>query len=186
VDPRGKAPTPGSFYPVAVVLLVLAGFVALAILPRILEGSHPLVGRPVPTMTLPLLSGVAPPAGSPNQPVDLASLRGKVVVLDFWAPWCGPCRAEMPELDKLSRKLEGEGVTFVGVMVDGDPIHAREVLKNGKIGYLQLEDDGHGASAFNVKTLPSIVIVDRQGTIRAYHSGMWGADEVEAAIRRAM
>jgi thiol-disulfide isomerase/thioredoxin len=169
-------------YPAIVVLLVLSGFFAMAILPRLVDGSHPMVGRPAPEFALPLLA-------VPSKPFDgkLSSLRGKVVVLDFWAPWCKPCRAEMPELDALARKLATEDVAIVGVMVDGDSMDARMFLKDANIGYVQLEDDkGQASHDYAVRSLPSIVVIDKQGTVRSYHSGVWTGEEVEDAIRRAM
>ena len=173
-------------YPAIVVLLVLSGFFALAILPRLLDGSHPMVGKNAPEFVLPMLPG-AVPQGAPTAPIALSSLRGRVVVLDFWAPWCKPCRQEMPELDKLARKLGAEPVTFLGVMVDGDPLDARDFVRSMNIGYAQIEDEtGRASQDYRVKTLPSIVIVDKVGVVRVYHSGTWDGEEVEAAIRSAM
>ena len=174
-------------YPAIVVLLVLSGFFALAILPRLLERSHPMVGKPAPEVNLPVIPGTpSDPATSTRTALALSSLRGKVVVLDFWAPWCSPCREEMPELDRLSRKLSAEGVTFVGVMVDGDPIQARDFVQQAGIGYAQLDDDGKAARDYGVRSLPSIIVIDRQGTVRSYRSGYAPGEEVEDAIRRAM
>jgi cytochrome c biogenesis protein CcmG/thiol:disulfide interchange protein DsbE len=173
-------------YPVIVVLLVLSGFFALAILPRLVDTSHPLVGQAAPEFVLPVLPGTVQP-GASTAPVALSSLRGRVVVLDFWAPWCKPCRQEMPELDKLSKKLGAEPVTFLGVMVDGDPLDARELIKALSIGYAQIDDEtGKASKDYRVQTLPSIVIIDKLGTVRAYHVGTWDGDEVEAAVRAAL
>jgi cytochrome c biogenesis protein CcmG/thiol:disulfide interchange protein DsbE len=176
-------------YPAIVVLLVLSGFFALAILPRLLDRGHPLVGKPAPEFSLSVLPGTVVPKtdGTATPPIDLAHLKGQVVVLDFWAPWCGPCRVEMPELDKVSRKLASDGVTFVGVMVDGDQGEARDFVKTQNIAYAQGRDDEQRAQqAYGVETLPSIVVIDRQGIVRAYHPGTWDAEEVEAAVRAAM
>ncbi|GAC1376751.1 MAG: hypothetical protein NVSMB47_22090 [Polyangiales bacterium] len=176
-------------YPVIVVLLVLTGFFAMAILPRMLDRGHPMVGKAAPTFALPVLPGTVVPKtdGTVTPPIDLAALKGKVVVLDFWAPWCAPCRAEMPELDKVATKLSAEGVAFVGVMVDGDPDDARDFVRGQHIGYPQARDEaGTAASAYKVQTLPSLVVVDRNGVVRAYHVGTWDGDDVEAAVRAAM
>jgi len=172
-------------YPAIVVLFVLSGFFGMAILPRILEQNHEMVGKPAPTLALPVLSGTGD--GSQKGPIDLSSFRGRVVVLDFWAPWCGPCRHEMPVLDKLARKLAKDGVMVVGVLVDEDRLGAREFLKQAGIGYPQLEDEnGRAAKAFAIKSLPSVVVIDRNGTVRSYRTGYAPEEDVEEAIRRAM
>src|SRR5688572_27422698 len=104
-----------------VIFAIIIGFFAMAILPRMLEQSHAMVGKPVPALTLPALTSAS------GEKVDLASLKGKVVVLDFWAPWCGPCKHEMPVLNKLAQK-HAANVVVIGVLVDPDLDGARAVL----------------------------------------------------------
>ncbi len=169
-----------------VILLIVAAFFAFAVLPKLLSAHHPMEGKAAPNWTLPVLPGTKPPSSTITPPIDLASLRGKVVVLDFWAPWCGPCREEMPTLNVLAHKLANESVVVIGVMVDGDRLDAVDFLKQSKIDYPQVEDDGQASNAYGVKTLPSIVILDKTGTVRTFHSGTWGLDELEKAVRAAM
>lgn len=161
-----------------VILAIVVGFFAMAILPRLLEQNHAMVGRPVPALTLPgLTSGKA---------IDLASLKGKVVVLDFWAPWCGPCKHEMPVLNKLAQKHAND-VVVIGVLVDPDLDGARAVLKNLAITYPQVEDDRRtAAAAFAVHALPTLVVIDRNGTVRSYRTGYSPEEDMEAAIERAL
>jgi thiol-disulfide isomerase/thioredoxin len=165
--------------PIMVVLAVVLGFFAMAILPRLLEQSHAMVGKPAPALTLPALHGGK--AG-----LDLTTLRGKVVVLDFWAPWCQPCKHEMPVLDKLAKKL-GPDVVVVGVLVDPDLDGARAVISRLQIGYDQVEDDKRTAArAYSVSVLPTLVVIDKQGTVRSYRTGYSPEEDVEDAIKRAM
>ncbi len=185
----------GWAYPALVVLLVVAGFFGLAVLPRVLASSHAMVGKPVPQLALPVLWEKAPTPTSPGTPqgaaaarnVDLASLKGNVVVLDFWAPWCGPCRHEMPLLDAMARRLAPKGVLVVGVLVDQDRAGALELLGKMNIGYPQLEDvQGQAQQAFDVRTLPSLVVLDREGKIVAYHTGFTPEEDLEEDLKRAM
>lgn len=164
--------------PVMVILAIVIGFFAMAILPRLLEQSHAMVGKSAPAISLPGLAS--------HPPVDLAALRGKVVVLDFWAPWCGPCKHEMPVLNKLAQKHAGN-VVVVGVLVDPDLDGARAVLKNLAITYPQVEDDRRAAAAaFSVHALPTLVVIDRNGTVRSYRTGFSPEEDMEAAIERAL
>ena len=168
------------------MLIAAAIAFKLVILPGLLRDDHPLVGKPVPTLSLPHLAGApATPKGAPK--VDLNKLAGKVVVLDFWAPWCGPCRQEMPVLDDLARRYASSDVLVMGVLVDPDREGAVGVLAHGHIGYPQLDDDaGLAARAFGVKSLPSLVIVDRKGVVRTYRTGYTSEADLEAAIKAAM
>jgi thiol-disulfide isomerase/thioredoxin len=168
-----------------VLLLIVAAVFGFGILPRILEGSHALVGKPVPALSLPIFRD--PSAPGTKGPVDLASLKGKVVVLDFWAPWCGPCRHEMPVLDGLAKKFASSNVMVIGVLVDEDRDSAKSVLENLHISYPQLDDDeGKASRAFSIKSLPSLVVVDRNGKIVSFHTGYTPEEELERVIKSAM
>lgn len=170
-----------------VVLAIALGFFAMAILPRLLEQNHAMVGKQVPALKLPGLHQPMPGAVGQSTPgVDLGALRGKVVVLDFWAPWCGPCKHEMPVLDKLAKKHASD-VVVIGVLVDPDLDGARDVLRALKIEYPQVEDDRRAAaSAFTVHALPTLVVIDRNGTVRSYRTGYSPEEDMEAAIERAL
>lgn len=159
-----------------VFMMVCAlGFVIVS--RRVLAHHHALVGTPAPALKLAALSG--------DEVVDLTSFKGQVVVLDFWAPWCGPCRRQMPILDELSRRLSKD-IVVVGVLVDPDRTGARAMLQSNGVGYRQLDDrDGLAARAFSVSSLPSVVVIDRQGRLAAYHTGLTTAGELEASIDAA-
>jgi thiol-disulfide isomerase/thioredoxin len=176
-------------YPATVLLLVVAGFFGLAVLPRVIAGNHALVGKQVPAIAMPVLwesAAKSSASAGARGPFDLASLKGNVVVLDFWAPWCGPCKHEMPILDGLARKMAKDGVLVVGVLVDPDHDGALDVLRRLGIGYPQLEDvEGKAQRAFDVQTLPSLVVLDRSGKIVSYHTGFTPEEDLEDEIKRA-
>ncbi len=98
--------------------------------------------------------------------VDLASLKGKVVLLNFWATWCGPCMLEMPGLEKLHQRLSPKGFTVIGVAIDDE----RENLKQVKAEYglsFPILDDAQGVSkkSYRITGVPESVVIDRSGKI---------------------
>ncbi len=129
------------------------------------------VGKPAPDLAIqPLNAG---------QAVKLDALAGKVVVVDFWATWCGPCRQSFPGLQALSKRYEGQ-VAVVGVSVndeqDGITDFAKELGTTFPIGW----DKGHTiADRWKVASMPSSYVVDGTGTVRFVHSGYHDGDEAE-------
>lgn len=104
--------------------------------------------------------------------VTLSELRGRVVLINFWASWCGPCRQEMPLLDQLFRQHEPLGFTVLGVNVDEDPRRARSVLSKIPVSFPIVFDGANAVSKlYGVVVMPTTVIVDRRGTIRHLHKG---------------
>lgn len=131
---------------------------ALFILPAVVAAVE--VGRPAPAFDLPNIDG----GGN----VSLQSLKGKVVVIDFWASWCGPCIKAMPELDALQQHYGSKGVQVVAISIDEELASARGKLKQGSHRFLPLHDaDSAVAGRYGVgEALPSTIVIDRQGTVR--------------------
>src|SRR4051812_33372645 len=92
-------------YPAIAVLLGLSALFGLAILPRLSPSDRGMVGEPAPPFTLPVAAN-----GEPGARMNVADLKGRPVILDFWASWCGPCAIEAPVLDRLSRRYEKQGL----------------------------------------------------------------------------
>ena len=139
------------------------------------------------SLSLPALAG---PAGGPapaftlasraGQDVSLAQYKGQVVMLNFWASWCGPCRQEMPLLESIYRKYGKMGFTMIGVNVEPDSNAANEWLKATPVSFPILYDrDSKVSKLYDVAGMPSTVIIDRTGKLRVLHRGYKPGDENE-------
>jgi peroxiredoxin len=128
---------------------------------------------PAPDFTLPARDG-----GN----VRLSDLRGQVVMINFWATWCGPCRQEMPLLQQIQAKYEPLGFTLVGINVEPDSAAAITWLKQVSVSFPILFDQKNVvAEQFGVQGMPSSVFVDRAGNVRYVHRGYQPGDEAKYA-----
>ncbi len=124
---------------------------------------------PAPEFRLPLRGG---------KDMSLSQLRGQVVMLNFWASWCGPCRQEMPLLESIQKKYKPLGFTMVGVNVEPDSAQAEKFLKQTPISFpVAYDRDSSVSKLFRVKGMPSTVIIDRKGNTRMIHQGYKPGDE---------
>jgi peroxiredoxin len=104
--------------------------------------------------------------------IKLSELRGQVVMVNFWASWCGPCRQEMPILQQLYDRYLSLGFSLLGVNVDEQKGAADMVLSDIPVSFPVLYDDrGKVSKAYQVKAMPSTFIIDRDGRIRYLHKG---------------
>jgi len=125
--------------------------------------------------------------GGPN--LRLAEQRGRVVMVNFWATWCGPCRQEMPQLNRLYEKYKSSGFVLLGVNVDDDVAKAAEVA--GKLGVtfpVLLDTEKTVSKLYDLSTMPSTVIIDREGKVRYVHRGYLAGyeDNYEKQIRELL
>jgi len=108
----------------------------------------------------------------------LAEQRGEVIMLNFWASWCGPCRKEMPLLNDLHKRYSKAGFQVWGVNVDANRADADRLLKKIPVDFPILFDpNGKVGSLFNVDAMPTTVFIDRSGKIRHLHKGYRAGDE---------
>jgi thiol-disulfide isomerase/thioredoxin len=136
--------------------------------------------RPAPTLSLPALDGTA---------VSLDALRGRVVVVNFWATWCPPCRAEIPDLATFARAQGDDGAILLGVNALStetslDTVRAW-VEANGVAYAVPLDRDGAAARAWGVQAWPTTFVVDPRGRIRATRTGAVDAGWLRRAVRAA-
>ncbi len=137
------------------------------------------------TLALPAWAGVADieaPAftlqSADGRTVSLAQFKGDVVMINFWASWCGPCRQEMPLLDDIYKQYKDMGFTLLGVNVEPDAHDANAWLKKTPVSYPILYDPKSRVSQlYRVQAMPATVIVDRNGVVRFMHNGYLPGDE---------
>jgi peroxiredoxin len=137
------------------------------------------------TLALPAWAGAADvraPAftlqSTDGKTVSLAQFKGDVVMINFWASWCGPCRQEMPLLNEIYKQYEDMGFTLLGVNVEPNPRNANAWLKETPVSYPILYDPKSRVSQlYQVQAMPTTVIIDRQGIVRFVHNGYLPGDE---------
>ena len=129
-----------------------------------ITAAEPTVGA-----TLPNLNGLLPGAALPKT-------SGKVVLVDFWASWCAPCKASFPTMSRLQSKYGSKGLVVIGIGVDENAKDYQTFAAKNKVGFTIAHDSKQQAAAFfNPPTMPSSYLVDRSGKIRHIHKGFKGA-----------
>jgi peroxiredoxin len=147
---------------------IFAAVAALALAVPALAAS---VGAPAPQFDL---------ASQAGKNVSLEQYKGQVVMLNFWASWCGPCRQEMPLLESIYKKYNKLGFTMLGVNVEPDSNAAVDWLKQTPVSFPILFDkDSKVSKMYDVTGMPSTVIIDRTGKVRMLHHGYKPGDENE-------
>jgi peroxiredoxin len=118
---------------------------------------------PAPDFTLRQIDG-------PN--LRLGEQRGRVVMVNFWATWCGPCRVELPHLDKLHAKYRNSGFLLLGVNIDDDPNAAKALASKMGLKFPVLFDsEKKVVAAYDLNAMPATVLIDRDGKVRHLHRG---------------
>ena len=111
---------------------------------------------------------------SGTEGVSLPELRGHVVVIDFWATWCGPCHRIMPDLDRMYQRHQGAGLAVVGIAREPEG-RLRAHLAESPVSYTVARDVGGTLTRYGVRALPTIVVIDRAGQVRDVVVGMDGS-----------
>ncbi|MBI4511678.1 MAG: TlpA family protein disulfide reductase [Deltaproteobacteria bacterium] len=163
---RGKRKGLGSA-PGLAVLALLA--ILLLLWPCVASAVKP--GDAAPEFSLEDLAGTS---------VTLSSLRGKVVIVDFWASWCVPCRKELPALDRLAKKWrQRKDVVLLAINIDSERRSAEKFLKDAGVSALRvlLDPTSHTAEAYRLPAMPSLFVIDARGIARFVHKGYRPGDE---------
>lgn len=127
------------------------------------QAALPVVGKAAPDFAVKSATG---------RNVRLSELRGQVVLINFWASWCGPCRLELPVLAKLDSQYRAAGFTLLAINLDDNRRNAEALLKKLGVQLVPMYDRGKGvARLYDVDTMPATVIVDRDGRVRYLHRG---------------
>ncbi len=138
--------------------------------------AHKMTGRSALDFKLPTLDGGA---------VQLGQLEGNVVLLNFWATWCAPCKKELPQFEMLQKKLRAKGVVVLAVSQDNNIDNARAFIKKHDLKLLTAWDSGKKvAKAYDVEAMPMTYVIDRKGVVRSVHKGYTKAEfkYIEAEI----
>jgi len=111
-------------------------------------------------------------SSSTKQNTRLAELRGQVIMLNFWATWCNPCRVEIPHLQKLYAQYQDIGFTILGVSIDNNKIKAAKMAKDLGAKFPILFDNKQKVSKlYSIKTMPFTILIDRDGKVRHLFQG---------------
>lgn len=141
------------------------------------------VGAAAPAFSLPGLQ-----AKDSKTTFNLADFQGKVVYVDFWASWCGPCQVSMPLLNELRNRLVQQGKPFeiIAIDVDKNPADGLDILADRPVQYLTVSDPAGATPAkYAVKSMPTGVLVDASGKVRLVHQGFKSSDikAIEAEVQ---
>jgi thiol-disulfide isomerase/thioredoxin len=119
--------------------------------------------------------------------VILSHLRGKTVVINFWATWCPPCRAEMPALETLYQQYKDRDVVVLGVDVRESPDQVRPFIRKGGYSWIFVQDvSGMVSRTYAIRAIPTTFFVGREGLIREVSIGAMSKDVMEAKLIAAM
>ena len=158
--------------------LVMAVYFAQSLFPQ----QSPLVSQPAPPLEGPIVAGDGADRGDR---VSLASLRGRPVMLDFWASWCAPCRASIPIVSRLAAAHREAGLVTLGVNVEANQPRRHVVAAHRAFGagFPTLHDEHwQMQAAYGIRSLPTLVLIDRRGVVRRVEIGMPDESDLDAEI----
>jgi len=154
---------------------LLAAAIVLALLPGCTSREKQAVSGAAPDFTLQDMSG---------KKVSLSGLKGSVVLLDFWATWCPPCRESMPGLERLHKTYGSRGLTVLAISMDeGGWDDVKSFMDENRITFSVLQGTEDVSTKYQVRMIPAIYLVDKQGVIRKQYLGAGNEEALEQEIK---
>lgn len=176
--PKGQRIAGLAVLGVALVLIVINAAAAF----RNLDSLRPVhVGQDAPAFTLPLIDG----QGQLAEQLALDSLRGSIVIIDFWATWCGPCASSMPVLEEVALLYRDKGVRVLSINTEGprQARAARAMVQRLSPSVTLVSDQGEVSQLYKVGTIPHMLVLDPKGQVRWVHRGFSGASSMRSSLR---
>jgi peroxiredoxin len=159
-------------------LIVATALLACASAPASAELLKPAARKPATNFSLP---------GRDGKPVQLAALKGKVVLLDFWATWCTGCKVEIPWFIEFDKAYRAKGLAAIGVSMDDEGWKTIEpYLKKNPISYPIVAGNFDAAAPYDITALPVTVLIDRAGRVAAKHVGVVNKKSFEAELKQLL
>ena len=141
---------------IIIATVVLLAFVAIGIYSSSPAPASKRVGKAAPAITFTTIDG---------KKIALSDLKGKVVLLNFWATWCAPCRAEMPDIIRLQNKYKDRGLVVLGLSADEGKRDIEAFLKENPLPYPVAQVTREQGIAFDVSPIPTSILIDKSGTM---------------------
>ncbi|WP_129626189.1 TlpA family protein disulfide reductase [Candidatus Oscillochloris fontis] len=181
---RGSQKLPVWMLPALVIFGVVGLVTALMVRPaantsvaNVTAEVAPEVGKLAPTFSLSTPDG---------RTINLADLRGQVVLVNFWATWCPPCRAEMPAIQAAYATYQPQGFTVLAVTANAQPADVSDFFRVRGLSFAPLLDDGRVHTAYRANGLPASFFIDRQGVVRAVHHGAMSEAVITQEVERLL
>ncbi len=163
------------------IVLLLSALAGWFLLPALGAKLHSAIGEPVPDFSLPVVVG-----GDTGSRQSLLALRGKIVLLDFWATWCGPCRQSLPLIERLAREHKKQNLVVLGINQGETAEIVQQFYAGHDPGYAILSDsDGNVSGQLGINGLPTLVVVDAAGKLRGSIAGVAPYARLERLVAEA-
>jgi len=159
-----------------VAVIVIAAVVAYFVIPG--ESPQARLDIEAPAFSLPIIAG-----GEPGSRIRLEDLRGKTVVLDFWASWCAPCRQQARVLERFAK--ENPDVVVLGIATSEPRSASTAYARKHDHGYMSAYDDSNVANVYGARSLPTVVVIGPDGRVRAHRLGTAGDRKLREMVELA-